>query len=42
MTAPHPCDEVPADPGDGQIFECARCGYTATYVVLDGVGEWVS
>lgn len=34
--------QMPTDPSDGQTFACPHCGYTATYVVLDGVGEWVS
>jgi hypothetical protein len=34
---------VPADPSDGDVFTCPRCGYSATFVVLDDglPGEWV-
>jgi hypothetical protein len=37
------CQQVPANPQDGDTFACPHCGYAATFVVLDDglPGEWV-
>ncbi|WP_370246918.1 hypothetical protein [Nocardioides sp.] len=44
-TPPKPAghDEVPADPANGEVHRCSRCGHTAEFVVLDDglPGEWV-
>lgn len=34
-------DQVPDNPSDGYVFTC-WCGDSSTWIVLDGVGEWVS
>lgn len=35
------CIDAPVHPADGEKFTCPACGHTATYIVLDGKGEWV-
>lgn len=37
----HQHTQAPDDPVDGDTLTCP-CGYTATYVEVDGLGEWVS
>lgn len=36
----HKHAQAPQNPKDGEKFICG-CGYSAEYVVLDGVGEWI-
>ena len=43
MDMDHGHDQAPANPRNGDRVTCARCGYSAEFVVLDDglPGEWV-